>query len=552
MLRWCLFLSLATAVVASSTPNPIYDASQYTTVVDKVPNGILYAVRAPESTHLPVLHVFGTAKERGMAQGQLLGDDILDFVENKLDEFYREEVDSIPLGLLPEWLQKAIKGLGKDLAPAAFHLALGFVWDEQLKYNSASAAGIVDEIAGMAAGICMNRTSPYCHEGGKKLTRTLEHVNMLPELIRMQCSMMGAWGKATPNGKLVQLRSLDFGAGPFANRSLLVVHHPPSPAQAFASLGFPALVGIVTGFSESISQCEKVDDVSGGHSPKGTYAGQAATMVIRDMVQFAKSKEEAVAIAQKAHRTWPVWLGLGDYSSQEFVAMLYEEASANTYTDKTLPTLTNQTQFDDVAYLDKHPQPSEHPDMPALVAQYYGNITPDIVASYFPRLMESGDVHIAVYDFQNNRTLIATGTTDAVGQFTRFAHEAPFLQFDNAKLWSEPAPPAPPVVCAANQFCCPEAKHCLTPSNVSCADSADACSPSETCCPVTKICVTVGKPCESPCSSAKAYCCPEALHCLTPNHPGKFCGTASACSPGSVCCPITNLCTSIGAPCVPP
>ena len=41
----------------------------------------------------------------------------------------------------------------------------------------------------------------------------------------LQCSMMGAWGKATASGggNLIQLRTLDFGGGPFANRNVLVV-----------------------------------------------------------------------------------------------------------------------------------------------------------------------------------------------------------------------------------------------------------------------------------------------------------------------------------------
>ena len=58
------------------------------------------------------------------------------------------------------------------------------------------------------------------------LINTIEQVNMLPELIRMQCSMMGAWGKSTSSGKLLQLRTLDFGGGPFGNRTMLVVNHP--------------------------------------------------------------------------------------------------------------------------------------------------------------------------------------------------------------------------------------------------------------------------------------------------------------------------------------
>lgn len=263
---------------------------------------------------------------------------------------------------------------------------------------------------------------------------------MLPELIQMQCSMMGAWGPSTHDNKLVQLRTLDFGTGPFANANVLVVHHPTDSQTAFASLSFPAFVGMVTGFSQKIGQSEKVDDVTGAARARGTYKGEAVAMVIRDIVQNAQSKEEAVQIAHNASRTWSVWLGVGDYASQEFVAMKYQMDSANTYDDKSLPALTNQTAFPGVAYIDKHPQPSAQPDMPQLVKEFYGKMSAEIVAQNFPRMMQSGDVHTAVYDFGKKQALLQVGKTDADGVFTRRACDSPVLAFDMEKLWDEPKP----------------------------------------------------------------------------------------------------------------
>lgn len=51
----------------------------------------------------------------------------------------------------------------------------------------------------------------------------VRQVNMLPELIRMTCTMYGAWGPASASSKLMQLRALDFGATPFANYTVLQV-----------------------------------------------------------------------------------------------------------------------------------------------------------------------------------------------------------------------------------------------------------------------------------------------------------------------------------------
>lgn len=117
-------------------------------------------------------------------------------------------------------------------------------------------------------------------EGGDLEARLIQ-INMLPDLVQMQCSMMGAWGNATADGKLVQYRTLDFGGGPFANHNVLTVHHPSDSENSFATVSFPGFVGAVTGFSEKISQSQK--SAKPIH-PAGTYTGQGDAFFIRDII----------------------------------------------------------------------------------------------------------------------------------------------------------------------------------------------------------------------------------------------------------------------------
>ena len=77
----------------------------------------------------------------------------------------------------------------------------------------------------------------------------------------MACTMFGAWGSATPDGGLIQLRALDFGGGPFANHTIVFVHRnsgsgsgsdpAAQDARAFASVFFPGYVGAITGVAQS-------------------------------------------------------------------------------------------------------------------------------------------------------------------------------------------------------------------------------------------------------------------------------------------------------------
>ena len=113
--------------------------------------------------------------------------------------------------------------------------------------------------------------------------------------------------------------------------------------------------------------------------------------------------------------------------------------------------------------------------------------------------------------------------------------------------------PAHRPICNKTQYCCPDAKQCLTPTNRSCA-SDTACSNGEVCCPLTKICVIPsGVACKSTCDNNNEYCSPDALHCLTPTNPGVFCDPKNkdSCSDGDVCCPLTKLCVKVGRPCTP-
>ena len=183
----------------------------------QVENGTLYELNVEENP-FRVLHVFGGAYDRGYAYGSLMADDLLSFIDVDLPQFYKSEVDQIPLDDLPEWLQDIIKDPLKFAAPEVFNLALAYVYDRQKEHIASSPANVWEETDGIVDGMCSVKKCD-----AEKYKKKIRHVNMLPELIRMQCSMMGAYGEATPSDeKLVQLRTLDFGTGPFANTVRLV------------------------------------------------------------------------------------------------------------------------------------------------------------------------------------------------------------------------------------------------------------------------------------------------------------------------------------------
>ena len=123
-----LTLMLLNPVIVAQ-PNPIYDAPAFASKLRSVPNGVLYSVSAPGEAKMQVLHTFGDAKERGFAHGQLLSAEIAEFITEELDQYYREQVDQIPLGTLPPAIASVVQALMEKAAPAAFNVALGYVFE---------------------------------------------------------------------------------------------------------------------------------------------------------------------------------------------------------------------------------------------------------------------------------------------------------------------------------------------------------------------------------------------------------------------------------------
>lgn len=107
---------------------------------------------------------------------------------------------------------------------------------------------------------------------------------------------------------LHQLRTLDFGTGPWANYAVVHVYHPDN-GNPFVSLSFPGFVGAITGFSTKIAISEKVWEtyVNGGVQP-GNYNGMPDALVLRELLQFANSRNDAIALTERVKRNWAMFV----------------------------------------------------------------------------------------------------------------------------------------------------------------------------------------------------------------------------------------------------
>jgi hypothetical protein len=181
------------------------------------------------------------------------------------------------------------------------------VYQAELQYMPAY---LIEEMEAIGKGICTGfaKTGESCDPAA--MTNLVQRVNMLPELIRMACTAYGAWGNATPDGKLTQIRALDFGSGPFSNYTIVAAYRSAPEAaeqqRAFATVTFPGMVGVVTGVSDKgVGLSEKVWMTYDNPSLQpGSYDGEPDVFVLRDLLEKTSTKEEAEAHMQEVKVRW--------------------------------------------------------------------------------------------------------------------------------------------------------------------------------------------------------------------------------------------------------
>lgn len=121
----------------------------------------------------------------------------------------------------------------------------------------------------------------------------IRRVNLLPELLKASCSILGAWGKATESGELIQLRALDWEShAPMTKFPVITVYHSTEKGSIpFANIAWYSkvfhykrvgFIGSLTGYSSAkIGVSERL---RGGPAKTMTRYGKPWTYVLRDVM----------------------------------------------------------------------------------------------------------------------------------------------------------------------------------------------------------------------------------------------------------------------------
>jgi len=183
--------------------------------------------------------------------------------------------------------------------------------------------------------------------------------NMIPELVKAACTIVGAWDASTKDGRLLHLRALDFVPDLPVYPSVILYEPTEEGSHAFTNIGFLGLIGSLTAMSKiGISVGEKVmyslNPTDYPVAPFTTYWGKPWTMVLRDTVQFANNIYDVERMIQNANRTAMIHLGWGSLPDNTFRGADYAANFVTFYDDKNYTHYTKEhPQLDGLFYYSK-------------------------------------------------------------------------------------------------------------------------------------------------------------------------------------------------------
>ncbi|KAM9961271.1 hypothetical protein ACTFIR_004109 [Dictyostelium discoideum] len=399
IIQCILIISVTNAQVdcdGTDNPYPIYN--ELPVLVNQTAYGKLYKIGPPDNL-INIIELYGTPYQRGLAQGQLLKSEINDIFDNffgyitvMVNELVTKYAD-----YLPKFLVDALEEGGVGLA-------LDITADLTKKYTPKS---FFEEMQGIADGSGIEY-------------KTILRLHMFPELIKAACSMVGAYNSATLNKGLLQLRALDFGFDPMNPLRLhptVMIYHPESVSAGgdggheFATLSWAGFLGTLTGYSQHVGICEKYWF---GYNGTSSREGIPFHFLLREIIQFDESIDEALNRIINADRTCSVFMGLGSNQTNTFKAVEYSYEYVRVFDDQTpfpsyVPTPSAHPVIQDVVYIDKFVQPSNHQCLASVLQKSLGSIDVTSLINAAAQL-QTGDIHIGIYDYQQNQMYVSVGT----------------------------------------------------------------------------------------------------------------------------------------------
>ena len=213
---------------------------------------------------LPVLILRGSPYDMGYQHGSLMRREVRESVKNILAYADR---------------QLRVPGIG----PWIVRRKLDRAW---IKMKPFVPERYLEEMRGLA-------------DGAEIPLRTLQRVHALPDLTSVTCASSAVAGAATRDGRLIQLRNLDWAIQSGIQRYAVLLAHQPITGRPFVNIGWLGFMGVISGINrQGISVAE-----IGAETEDADLQGTPMPFLLRRVLEESDDLDQAVKIIQTGPRT---------------------------------------------------------------------------------------------------------------------------------------------------------------------------------------------------------------------------------------------------------
>lgn len=247
-------------------PKPIKNSPEIFTYKDN------FLFKNPQN-NLWEMYVEGDALQRGLIMGSL-GDSLIKKQEHVFFDKIREMV---PSKFKQRMLRQFLKVYNRKLylnVPDEFQTEI---------YGLSQY--VADSLEYIAPKYLRSLYLHGAHDIGHALT----------DLSLVGCTSFAVWNENSADGSLLIGRNLDFYAGDEFAKDKIVYFIKPELGHPFMSVSWPGMIGVVSGMNlEGLSVT-----INAGKSDIPWVAKTPISILAREILQYAKNIDEAIAIAKK-------------------------------------------------------------------------------------------------------------------------------------------------------------------------------------------------------------------------------------------------------------
>ena len=170
----------------------------------------------------------------------------------------------------------------------------------------------------------------------------------LQDLALVGCSSFAAWDDKTEDGNLIIGRNFDFYAGDDFARDKIIAFVKPTEGYKFMSVTWGGMIGVVSGMNEY----GLTVTINAGKSKMPLVAKTPISIVTREILQYAKNIDEAIAIAKKRKVFVSESIFIGSAEDNKAITIEVSPKNFGVYVSPNSGELICSNHFQSVAYAD--------------------------------------------------------------------------------------------------------------------------------------------------------------------------------------------------------